>query len=187
MGKILLPEGAAPATPASGYAALYFDSNGNLAWLDDGGTSTVIASAGAYTLTIPATGTAALLDVAGTYSATQTFSNVSIGTSGGSTQITKPADGHTLMMLDYVTLAAGAKFTFPATNGLLVITSHSYGRSSVYALTANSVTAIAQDAVGYSTTMGTASKINVYHNGTYFEIENGYAASQIISWIVVGY
>jgi hypothetical protein len=129
----------------------------------------------------------ARLAVAQSFTATQTFSNVSIGTSGGSTQITKPADGHTLMMLDTVTLAAGSKFTFPATNGLLVINSHSYGRSSVYALTANSVTAIAQDAVGYSTTMGTANHVNVYHNGTYFEIENGYGAGQIISWIVIGY
>ena len=129
----------------------------------------------------------ARLAVAQTFTATQTFSNVSIGTSGGATAITKPADGHTLMMLDYVTLAAGSKFTFPATNGLLVITSHSYGRSSVYALTANSVTAIAQDATGFSTTMGTASKINVYHNGSFFEIENGFAASQNISWIVIGY
>ena len=129
----------------------------------------------------------ARLAVAQTFTATQTFSNVSIGTSGGATAITKPADGHTLMMLDYVTLAAGSKFTFPATNGLLVITSHSYGRSSVYALTANSVTAIAQDATGFSTTMGTANRVNVYHNGTYFEIENGYAAAQIIAWMVIGY
>ena len=187
MGKILLPEGSAPATPATGYAALYFDSNGNLAWLDDGGTSTVIASAGAYTLTIPATGTAALLDVAGTYSATQTFSNVSIGTSGGATAITKPADGHTLVNLDGVTLTAGQKFTFPSTNGLLVVTSSSAGRTSVYALTSTTVTAIAQDASGFSTTMGTASRINVYHNGSFFEIENGFATSRTVSWIVVGY
>ena len=129
----------------------------------------------------------ARLAVAQSFTATQTFSNVSIGTSGGATAITKPNDGHTLVSLDAVSLAAGAKFTFPATNGLLVITSHSWGRSSVYALTANSVTAIAQDATGYSTTMGTASKINVYHNGSFFEIENGSAESQIISWIVVGY
>lgn len=129
----------------------------------------------------------ARLAVAQSFTATQTFSNVSIGTSGGATAITKPADGHTLAGLDTVSLAAGGKFTFPATNGLLVIVSHTYGRSSVYALTANAVTAIAQDAVGYSTTMGTANHVNVYHNGTYFEIENGYAAAQIIAWMVIGY
>ena len=129
----------------------------------------------------------ARLAVAQTFTATQTFSNVSVGTSGGATAITKPADGHTLALLDTVSLAAAAKFTFPATNGLLVITSQTYGRSSVYALTANSVTAIAQDATGYSTTMGTASKINVYHNGTYFEIENGYASAQNVGWMVIGY
>ena len=129
----------------------------------------------------------ARLAVAQTFTATQTFSNVSIGTSGGATAITKPNDGHTLALLDTVSLAAAAKFTFPATNGLLVITSQTYGRSSVYALTANSVTAIAQDATGYSTTMGTANRVNVYHNGTYFEIENGYAAAQNIAWMVIGY
>jgi hypothetical protein len=66
------------------------------------------------------------------FTATQTFSNVSIGTSGA-TAITKPNDGHTLVSLGAVSLAAGAKFTFPATNGLLVITLTTAGsRSSVY-------------------------------------------------------
>ena len=171
MGKILLPEGAAPATPATDYLAVYATTSGTLGVKNDGAVDSTVA----------------LLGVAQSFTATQTFSNVSIGTSGGSTQITKPADGHTLMMFDTVTLAAGSKFTFPATNGLLVITSHSYGRSSVYALTANSVTAIAQDATGFSTTMGTANRINVYHNGSFFEIENGYGSAQNVGWIVVGY
>ena len=128
----------------------------------------------------------ARLAVAQTFTATQTFSNVSIGTSGGATAITKPADGHTLINLDNVAMAAGAKFTFPDTYGLLVVYSVSAGRASIYALTSTTVTAIAQDATGYSTTMGTASRINVYHNGTFFEIENGYATSRTVSWIVIG-
>jgi hypothetical protein len=49
------------------------------------------------------------------------------------------------------------------------------------------VTTIAQDAVGYSTTMGTANRINVYHNGSVFEIENGFAAAQNLAWMVIGY
>ena len=38
-----------------------------------------------------------------------------------------------------------------------------------------------------STTMGTASRINVYHNGSAFEIENGFATSRTVSWVVIGY
>ena len=171
MSKILLSEGAAPSTPASGYLAVYATTSGTLGVINDGAVDS----------TVP------LLGVAQTFTATQTFSNVSIGTSGGATAITKPADGHTLMALDGVSMAAGAKFTFPSTNGLLVVTSVTAGRSSVYALTASTVTAIAQDASGYSTIMGTASKINVYHNGSFFEIENGWATARTVAWIVVGY
>ena len=129
----------------------------------------------------------ARLAVAQTFTATQTFSNVSVGTSGGATAITKPADGHTLVNLDSVTLTAGQKFTFPSTSGLLVVTTSSAGRSSVYAMTSSTLTSIAHDSTGFSTTMGTASRINVYYNGSAFEIENGFATSRTVSWVVIGY
>jgi hypothetical protein len=129
----------------------------------------------------------ARLAVAQSFTATQTFSNVSVGTSGGATAITKPNDGHTLVNLDSVTLTAGQKFTFPSTHGLLVVTSSSAGRAAVYALTYATVTAIAQDTSGFSTTMSTASRINVYYNGSFFEIENGFATSRTVSWVVIGY
>ena len=129
----------------------------------------------------------ARLAVAQSFTATQTFSNVSIGTSGGATAITKPADGHTLTSIDRVSMAADAKFTFPSTNGLLVVTNSSQGRTSVYAMTASTITAIAQDTTGFSTTMSTASKVNVYYNGSFFEIENKYASAQNVGWMVIGY
>lgn len=129
----------------------------------------------------------ARLAVAQTFTATQTFSQIDIGTSGGATAITKPADGHTLMGLDRVSMAANAKFTFPGTNGLLVVTNSSQGRTSVYAMTASTITAIAQDTTGFSTTMSTASKVNVYYNGSFFEIENKYASAQNVGWMVIGY
>ncbi len=153
-----------------------------------GGTMTGggVLATGGFTLTVAASGTVALLDVAQTHTAAETFTQVNIGTSGGATAITKPADGHTLMSLDSVVLTAGAKFTFPPTGGLLVLYSSSAGRSAVYALTSTTVTAIAQDASGFSTTMGTGSRINVYHNGANFEIENGFATSRTVSWIVIG-
>jgi len=129
----------------------------------------------------------ARLAVAQTFTATQTFSNVSIGTSGGATAITKPNDGHTIVDFDRVVMAIDAKFTFPATVGLLVVTNGSRARSSVYALSGSTLTVIAQDTVGFSTTMGTASKINVYHNGSFFEIENKYAETQNVGVMVIGY
>ena len=128
----------------------------------------------------------ARLAVAQSFTATQTFSNVSVGTSGGATAITKPNDGHTLVSLDAVSLAAGAKFTFPSTVGILVVASSSAGRSGVY-LVSGAVTVIAQDTAGYSTTMGTANRLNVYWNGSNLEIENGFATSRNVSWIVIGY
>lgn len=76
MSKIVLAEQAsAPDTPGSGKVAIFVDTNGDLAWKDDAGNVIKIAAAGSYTLTIPATGTAALRDVAQTFSAAQTFSN----------------------------------------------------------------------------------------------------------------
>lgn len=75
MSKIVLAEQAsAPDTPASGNVAIYVDDNGDLSWKDDAGNVTKIAAAGAYTLTVPATGTAALLARAQTFTAAQTIS-----------------------------------------------------------------------------------------------------------------
>lgn len=76
MSKIVLAEqSSAPDTPGSGKVAVFVDTNGDLAWKDDAGNVIKIAAAGSYTLTIPATGTAALLGTAQTFSAVQTFSN----------------------------------------------------------------------------------------------------------------
>ena len=76
MSKIILAEQAsAPDTPGADKVAIFVDANGDLAWKDDAGNVTKIAAAGSYTLTIPATGTAALLNVAQTFSAVKTFDN----------------------------------------------------------------------------------------------------------------
>ena len=171
MSKILLSEGAAPSTPATDYLAIYATTGGTLGVKNDGAVDSTVA----------------LLGVAQTFTATQTFSNVSIGTSGGATATTKPADGHTLMVLDRVSLAAAAKFTFPSTNGFLAVTNATAGRSGTYLASGGAIAVIAQDASGFSTTMGTANRINVYYNGSAYEIENGYGTSQSVGWIVVGY
>lgn len=75
---VLVEQSSAPTTPATGKVAVFVDTNGDLSWKDDAGNITKIAAAGSYTLTIPASGTAALRDVAQTFSAQQTFSQAPI-------------------------------------------------------------------------------------------------------------
>jgi hypothetical protein len=77
MSKIVLTEqSSAPDTPGSGKVAIYVDTSGSLCFRRDDGTIAKIAAAGTYTLTIPASGTAALRDVANTFTQAQTFSGV---------------------------------------------------------------------------------------------------------------
>ena len=44
MGKILLPEGAAPSTPATDYLAIYATTGGAVAFINDGGTTGTLSS-----------------------------------------------------------------------------------------------------------------------------------------------
>ncbi len=81
MSQITFAEkSSAPDTPATDKAVLYFDSNGDLSWKDDSGNVIKIAAAGSYTLTLPATGTPALLGTANTFTLLNTFSaGISLG------------------------------------------------------------------------------------------------------------
>ena len=76
MSKVSFRERNNPSTPSSGIVNVFIDTSGNLCWQDDTGKIGKLATAGSFTLTIPATGTAALLNVAQTFSAAQTFSSV---------------------------------------------------------------------------------------------------------------
>jgi hypothetical protein len=69
----LVEQGSSPAQ-VSGHTVVFVDSNGDLCWRKDDGSVVKLAAAGTYTLTVPATGTAALRDVANTFSQPQTFS-----------------------------------------------------------------------------------------------------------------
>ena len=48
MAKVLLAEGAAPSTPASGYLAIYATTGGAAAFINDGGTTGTFASHTAF-------------------------------------------------------------------------------------------------------------------------------------------
>lgn len=67
MAYLIMAEGAAPSTPSSGKATVFIDTSGNLCKLDDAGNLMTLVAAGDYTLTIPATGTVALLGAAQTF------------------------------------------------------------------------------------------------------------------------
>lgn len=115
MSKIILAEQAsAPDTPGADKVAIFVDANGDLAWKDDAGNVTKIAAAGSYTLTIPATGTAALLGTAQTFSAVKTFDNVLVAPG------MKPAaDSTTALQLQKSN--GTAVVTIDTTNGIVLL------------------------------------------------------------------
>ena len=75
MAVINLAQVASPSAPSASTDNVFIDTSGNLSVQKPDGNIVKIAAAGTYTLTIPATGTAALLGTAQTFSAAQTFSN----------------------------------------------------------------------------------------------------------------
>ena len=76
MAVINLAQVASPSAPSASTDNIFIDTSGNLSIQKPDGNIVKLAAAGTYTLTIPATGTAALLATAQTFSAAQTFSNV---------------------------------------------------------------------------------------------------------------
>jgi hypothetical protein len=124
MSKIVLAEqSSAPDTPGAGKVAIYVDTDGSLCWRRDDGTIAKIAAAGTYSLTIPATGTAALLGTAQTFTAAQTFSGAL--TAPGM----KPASDSTTAV--QIQNAAGtAILTVDTTNSSVLITGLKLGTSN---------------------------------------------------------
>jgi hypothetical protein len=74
MAVINLAQVASPSAPSDSTDNIFIDTSGNLSVQKPDGNIVKLAAAGTYTLTIPATGTAALRDVAQTFSEAQTFS-----------------------------------------------------------------------------------------------------------------
>lgn len=113
-GYITLPERATPSgAPSTGKTKIEIDADGDLVLIKDDGTTVKIAAAGSYTLTIPATGTAALRDVAQTFSAQQTFSQAPIAPG------MKPAaDSTTAIQL--MNAAGSAVMTVDTTNSRVI-------------------------------------------------------------------
>lgn len=72
----LAEQSSNPGTPASGFASLFVDSNGDLATRKDAGGIKIATSpaSGDYTLTVDGTGTAARLNASQTFSGNNTLS-----------------------------------------------------------------------------------------------------------------
>lgn len=79
MAQLIMAEGATPSTPSSGKASIFIDASGNLCKIDDGGNVMKLASAGSFTLTIPATGTVALLGTDQTFTGALTINKIIMG------------------------------------------------------------------------------------------------------------
>ena len=113
MAVINLAQVASPSAPATSTNNIFIDTSGNLNIQKPDGNILELAAAGTYTLTIPATGTAALKDVAQEFTAAQTFSG----------EITapgmKPASNSTTA-LQLTNVAGTAVLTVDTTNSKVI-------------------------------------------------------------------
>ena len=208
MSQLILSQlSTAPSAPSTGKVSVYVDSNGDLSLKDAAGNITTIAVAGSYTLTIsssgtlnlggntlavsggnptitgggtlalagftltvPATGTAALLAVANVFTAAQTMTNLkptSLAMSAGTTQ-----------------LVGATSF------GMLLVENSSSGAQALIWLAGGANTVASINIRGaITTTKDTASNINVYYSASGsvgYTIQNSYATSQNVNYILVG-
>lgn len=157
MSEVRLPTPqATPAAPGSGWT-IYPGSDGKLRAIDDSGDVHLLAVVDGnivitedYSLTVPATGTAALRESANTFTAIQTLADGAVSASFTATFNTE------------VTLTPGANygliFFYSSTNATAAILYFRVTSSG------NSQVILTQGGTSYTTTIGTASKINVRAN-----------------------
>ena len=82
ISSVRLAESAAPAAPASGFAQLYIDTNGDLATVKDNSGGITIATnpaSSAFTLTVDGTGTAARLNASNVFTSAQVLPAGNVG------------------------------------------------------------------------------------------------------------
>lgn len=204
MSKIILAEQAsAPDTPGTDKVAIFVDANGDLAWKDDAGNVTKIAAAGSYTLTIPATGTAALLGTAQTFSAVKTFDNALVApgmkpaadsttalqlqNAAGTAVLTVDTTNSTVNALRFkvnvISLANDAVQTVAGTFGMCLVQNNSAGGQLLLFLSGSSTNTISSIGTSLSTTKDTADKVNVYIEGGALKIQNKSGGTLTLSYL----
>jgi len=119
---------ASPSAPSASTDNVFIDTSGNLSVQKPDGNIVKIAAAGTYTLTIPATGTAALRDVAQTFSAAQTFS-VNLTSPG-----IKPAADSTTAIRLFKADGTTAVLTVDTTNNKVLTAGDVFARADTYGL-----------------------------------------------------
>jgi hypothetical protein len=124
MAVINLAQVASPSAPSASTDNIFIDTSGNLSVQKPDGNIVKLAAAGTFTLTIPATGTAALLGTAQTFSEAQTFSSVI--TAPGM----KPASNSTTA-LEFENAGGTAILTVDTTNSRVLADSLRTGSAAV--------------------------------------------------------
>jgi hypothetical protein len=126
MAELIMAGIATPATPSSGKATIFIDTSNNLAKIDPSGNVMKLSCPGSFTLTIPATGTAALLGTAQTFTALCTFAPPS----STGLQIDMPSGtANAALLIRYITTNA-ANITASATSTVQTLNSRDFGNDT---------------------------------------------------------
>lgn len=215
MSKVSFRERNNPSTPSSGIVNVFIDTSGNLCWQDDTGKIGKLATAGSFTLTIPATGTAALLGTAQTFSAAQTFSNVltapgikpasdsttavQIQDAGGTAVLTVDTTNgitYTSVLASSVNVEMAADATIQLSSyvdlrnerGMLLAYDLTSGTHGLFLLHPGAALALIASTGAFSVTENNASTINCYANaGTSWKptLQNKFAESHMVYLLAI--
>lgn len=141
---------------------------------------------GGYTLTIPATGTAALRGADNNFSAAQTMqAGINVGVAGALLSLF--ADGVIRQALDGATLANDATLEIGSRpRGLVYVDAAVIGACALYSVDSAGSTLIAGMSTYFGTAAGTASKFNVYNNAGKLTLQNKYGSASSVMVLVIG-
>jgi hypothetical protein len=142
---------------------------------------------GGFTLTVPATGTAALLGAANVFTAAQTLNGVQIG-GASEPALYQHTGGFVRLAPTVMSFVNDDTYSILAgTEGLFIfndITNHKTGLFVLHG-GGNSVASIFTDSAWFTTTAGNAGTLNIYYSGGYL-IQNKTGGTINISIVEIG-
>lgn len=153
-----------------------------------GGTITgggTIATGG-FTLTVPATGTAALKGTDNAFSVAQTMAaGINVGVAGA--LLSLYADGVIRQALDGAMLNNDATLAISSrARGLVYVDVAAIALCALYLVDNTGSTLVAGNATYFGTAAGTASKFNVYNNAGQLTLQNKYGSVSTVLVMVIG-
>lgn len=180
---ILAQQSTAPSAPSTGKVSVYVDSNGDLAWKDAAGNITTIAASGSYTLTLPASGTPALLATANVFTGLQTIPMVRSAAPVSLFDDTATSIAFTAATTGILIFTAGLS---TVASGMFIFRVGSSLMCAVLAQAAGSVLATTTN-VALTGTTGTDGKLTVSaHSDNKLYIENRTGSPFSAAWQVLG-